>query len=136
LEGPRGGESTACAVLDKVVDEGCRPAYKPGPFGSEWNWLGGRALWWVFLGSLCRLLGGVLLFDICGEAIGRDARAARAWASGLRGLGFGAWRWVFRGSWRILFDERSDAKRSARDPQIMDLVPGLRLRGEGMNMRV
>ena len=20
------------------------PAYKPGPFGSEWNWLGGRAL--------------------------------------------------------------------------------------------
>ena len=48
LEGPRGGESTACAVLDKVVDEGCRPAYKPGPFGSEWNWLGGRALWWVF----------------------------------------------------------------------------------------
>jgi hypothetical protein len=48
-----------------------------------------------FLGSLCRLFGGVLLFDICGEAIGRDARAARAWASGLRGLGFGAWRWVF-----------------------------------------
>jgi len=89
-----------------------------------------------FLGSLCRLLGGVLLFDICGEAIGRDARAARAWASGLRGLGFEIWRWVFRGSWRILFDERSDAKRSARDPQIMDLVPGLRLRGEGMNMRV
>jgi hypothetical protein len=42
LEGPRGEDSTACAVLDKVVDEGCRPAYKPGPFGSEWNWLGGE----------------------------------------------------------------------------------------------
>ena len=78
-----------------MVDEGCGPAYKPGPFGSEWNWLGGEGSLVGLSLAACVALGGALLFDICGEAIGRDARAARAWASGLRGLGFGAWRWVF-----------------------------------------